>query len=95
MSTEPVVAPAPESTVDFMPLHGIDHVELYVGNALQSAYFYVHALGFKEVAYAGLEPKLIVRAWTEDPDLPRDAGQPVTPPPDRTTPPPTSAPTRP
>ena len=38
-----------------MPLHGIDHVELYVGNALQSAFFYVHALGFREVAYAGLE----------------------------------------
>jgi len=38
-----------------MPLHGIDHVELYVGNAVQSAYFYVHALGFREVAYAGLE----------------------------------------
>ena len=38
-----------------MPLHGIDHVELYVGNALQSAYFYIHALGFREVAYAGLE----------------------------------------
>lgn len=26
---------------------------------------------------AGLEPKLIVRTWTEDPDLPRDAGQPM------------------
>src|SRR3712207_8976678 len=38
-----------------MPLHGIDHVELYVGNALQSAYFYTRAMGFKEVAYAGLE----------------------------------------
>ena len=38
-----------------MPLHGIDHVELYVGNAVQSAFFYIHALGFKEVAYAGLE----------------------------------------
>src|SRR5215208_8436825 len=38
-----------------MPLHGIDHVELYVGNAVQSAFFYVHALGFREVAYAGLE----------------------------------------
>src|SRR5215216_145120 len=55
VSTQPVVAPQPEGTVDFMPLHGIDHVELYVGNALQSAYFYVHALGFREVAYAGLE----------------------------------------
>ncbi|MGH2968896.1 MAG: 4-hydroxyphenylpyruvate dioxygenase [Solirubrobacteraceae bacterium] len=38
-----------------MPLHGIDHVELYVGNALQSAYFYTRALGFREIAYAGLE----------------------------------------
>src|SRR5215217_4083417 len=55
VSTQPAVAPKPEGTVDFMPLHGIDHVELYVGNALQSAYFYVHALGFREVAYAGLE----------------------------------------
>src|SRR5215216_6072296 len=58
VSTQPVVAPQPEGTVDFMPLHGIDHVELYVGNALQSAFFYVHALGFREVAYAGLETGL-------------------------------------
>jgi 4-hydroxyphenylpyruvate dioxygenase len=40
---------------DFMPMLGIDHVELYVGNALQAAYYYVHAFGFKEVAYRGLE----------------------------------------
>ena len=38
-----------------MPLHGIDHVELWVGNAAQSAHFYKHAFGFREVAYAGLE----------------------------------------
>ena len=38
-----------------MPLNGIDHVELYVGNALQAAYYYAHAFGFREVAYAGLE----------------------------------------
>jgi 4-hydroxyphenylpyruvate dioxygenase len=55
VSTQPVVAPDTQGRDDFMPLHGIDHVELYVGNALQSAYFYVHALGFREVAYAGLE----------------------------------------
>jgi 4-hydroxyphenylpyruvate dioxygenase len=55
VSTQPVVAPEAKGRDDFMPLHGIDHVELYVGNALQSAYFYVHALGFREVAYAGLE----------------------------------------
>ena len=40
---------------DFMPLHGVDHVELYVGNAAQAAYFYARAFGFREVAYAGLE----------------------------------------
>jgi 4-hydroxyphenylpyruvate dioxygenase len=55
VSTQPVVAPKAAGTEDFMPLHGIDHVELYVGNARQAAYFYVHALGFREVGYAGLE----------------------------------------
>jgi len=40
---------------DFMPLHGIDHVELYVGNAAQAAYYYEQAFGFKRVAYSGLE----------------------------------------
>jgi len=53
MSIQPVVSP--HSTEDFMPLHGIDHVELFVGNARQSAYFYMRAFGFREVAYAGLE----------------------------------------
>jgi 4-hydroxyphenylpyruvate dioxygenase len=62
MSTQPVAAPRREGTEDFMPLHGIDHVELYVGNALQSAHFYVHALGFREVAYAGLETGIRDRA---------------------------------
>jgi 4-hydroxyphenylpyruvate dioxygenase len=38
-----------------MPLLGIDHVELYVGNARQAAYFFTHALGFRRTAYAGLE----------------------------------------
>jgi 4-hydroxyphenylpyruvate dioxygenase len=38
-----------------MPLHGIDHVELWVGNAQQAAYYYTRAFGFREVAYAGLE----------------------------------------
>jgi 4-hydroxyphenylpyruvate dioxygenase len=40
---------------DFMPLHGIDHVELWVGNAAQAAHYYTRAFGFREVAYAGLE----------------------------------------
>src|SRR3712207_6605185 len=38
-----------------MPLHGIDHVELWVGNAKQAAYFFTRAYGFTEVGYAGLE----------------------------------------
>ena len=40
---------------DRMPIHGIDHVELYVGNAAQAAFYFVHAFGFTETAYAGLE----------------------------------------
>jgi 4-hydroxyphenylpyruvate dioxygenase len=40
---------------DFMPLEGWDHVELWVGNAKQAAYFYEHAFGFHPVAYAGPE----------------------------------------
>jgi 4-hydroxyphenylpyruvate dioxygenase len=40
---------------DFMPLLGWDHVEIWVGNAKQSAYFYEHAFGFLPVAYAGPE----------------------------------------
>src|ERR1700745_158204 len=60
MSTQDVVAPA--ETKDFMPLHGIDHVEFYVGNALQAAYYWVRALGFREVAYAGLETGVRDRA---------------------------------
>jgi 4-hydroxyphenylpyruvate dioxygenase len=45
-----------------MPLNGIDHVELYVGNAAQAAYFYARAFGFRPVAYAGLETGLRDRA---------------------------------
>jgi 4-hydroxyphenylpyruvate dioxygenase len=41
-----------------MPLHGIDHVEMFVGNATQAAYYFRHAFGFRPVAYAGLETGL-------------------------------------
>ncbi|HYF25492.1 MAG TPA: 4-hydroxyphenylpyruvate dioxygenase [Baekduia sp.] len=46
---------ASSSAADVMPLHGIDHVEWWVGNAKQAAYVFVHALGFEQLAYAGLE----------------------------------------
>ncbi|MDX5446745.1 MAG: 4-hydroxyphenylpyruvate dioxygenase [Bacteroidota bacterium] len=47
---------------DFLPLNGTDYVELYVGNAKQSAHFYKTAFGFQSVAYAGLETGLKDRA---------------------------------
>ncbi len=40
---------------DFLPLHGTDYVEFYVGNAKQAAHFYKTAFGFQSVAYAGPE----------------------------------------
>jgi 4-hydroxyphenylpyruvate dioxygenase len=40
---------------DHMPLNGIDHLELWVGNAKQAAYFLTRAYGFTETAYSGLE----------------------------------------
>ena len=54
MATTQTAATA-DRTHDFMPLNGIDHVELWVGNAKQAAFFFTHAYGFTEVAYAGLE----------------------------------------
>jgi 4-hydroxyphenylpyruvate dioxygenase len=47
---------------DFMPLKAWDHLELYVGNAKQAAYFYEHALGFTRTAYAGPETGVRDRA---------------------------------
>ncbi len=54
MTTTPEAVHAPHDT-DFMPLHGIDHVELWVGNAAQASYYFRHVFGFSEVAYSGLE----------------------------------------
>ena len=47
-----IVVPEAE---DFLPLLGTDPVELIVGNAKQSAYYYMNAWGFQPVAYKGLE----------------------------------------
>jgi 4-hydroxyphenylpyruvate dioxygenase len=55
MATEQLATPTPGAAVDRMPINGIDHLELYVGNAAQAAYYYCHAFGFTETAYAGLE----------------------------------------
>ena len=53
MST--VTHPEIETKHDFLPLNGTDHVEFYVGNARQAAYYYRTAFGMSLVAYAGPE----------------------------------------
>lgn len=47
---------------DFLPLKGLDHVELWVGNARQAAAYYRALWGFTPVAYAGLETGVRDRA---------------------------------
>ncbi len=59
-ATRPSPTSAPQE--DFMPLNGIDHVEMWVGNAAQAAYFYEHAFGFRRTAFAGLETGVRDRA---------------------------------
>jgi 4-hydroxyphenylpyruvate dioxygenase len=49
-------------STDFMPLDDWDHVELWVGNAKQAAYYYEHAFGFNRTAYAGPETGIRDRA---------------------------------
>ncbi len=43
------------SVRDFLPLNGTDHVEFYVANARQAAYYYRAAFGMQLVAYSGPE----------------------------------------
>jgi 4-hydroxyphenylpyruvate dioxygenase len=47
---------------DFMPIDGWDHLELYVGNAKQAAFYYENAFGFTTTAYAGPETGVRDRA---------------------------------
>ena len=47
---------------DFMPIDGWDHLEIWVGNAKQAAYFYENAFGFTRTAYAGPETGVRDRA---------------------------------
>jgi 4-hydroxyphenylpyruvate dioxygenase len=57
---EAVRPPIPEH--DEMPLLGIDHIEMYVGNAVHAAHFFTAAMGFRHSAYAGLETGVRDRA---------------------------------
>jgi 4-hydroxyphenylpyruvate dioxygenase len=45
-----------------LPISGIHHVELWVGNAKQAAFYYRKAFGFSQIAYAGPETGLRDRA---------------------------------
>src|SRR4051812_35863336 len=45
----------PHSMHDFCPIKRFDHLEFYVGNAKQAAFFYANCLGFVNTAYRGLE----------------------------------------
>jgi 4-hydroxyphenylpyruvate dioxygenase len=47
---------------DAVEIDGIHHIEIWAGNALQSAYFYREAYGFELVAYAGPETGVRDRA---------------------------------
>jgi 4-hydroxyphenylpyruvate dioxygenase len=62
MATNTNVYDTPKETKDFLPLNGTDYLELYVGNAKQSAHFYKTAFGFQSVAYAGPETGVRDRA---------------------------------
>ena len=57
ITMQTTTAPSIENnnTTDFLPLHGTDYVEFYVGNAKQAAHFYKTAFGFQSLAYAGPE----------------------------------------
>jgi 4-hydroxyphenylpyruvate dioxygenase len=61
METRTIPEPATQASEE-MPLLGIDHIELYVGNAAQAAYWFTHALGLRNTAYAGLETGVRDRA---------------------------------
>jgi 4-hydroxyphenylpyruvate dioxygenase len=62
METTTNVYDSPKETKDFLPLNGTDYLELYVGNAKQSAHFYKTAFGFQSLAYAGPETGVRDRA---------------------------------
>lgn len=50
-----ILATAPETTIDFLPINGTDYLHFYVGNAKQAAHFYQSAFGFQLTAYRGPE----------------------------------------
>ncbi len=62
MLTVSEMRPRAAALDDFLPIHGTDYIELYVGNAKQSAHYYRTAFGFTWEGYAGLETGVRDRA---------------------------------
>lgn len=52
---EKMVAAPKVKKEEVFPVKNVHYVEIYTGNAKQSAYYYAKAFGFKLVAYRGLE----------------------------------------
>lgn len=55
MVKEIVERQAEKAAVEEIAIDGFDHVEFFVGNALQACYYYHHGFGFDIVGYKGLE----------------------------------------
>lgn len=55
MVKETMERPAESAAVEEIAIDGFDHIEFYVGNALQAAYYYHRGFGFDLVGYRGLE----------------------------------------
>lgn len=53
---------ATEQAQDLFKIHGMHHIEFYVGNAKQAAYYYRRALGFRLRGYLGPETGVKDRA---------------------------------
>jgi len=55
MVKEIVERQSEKAVVEEISIDGFDHVEFYVGNALQACYYYHHGFGFDIVGFRGLE----------------------------------------
>src|SRR5690242_5722649 len=54
--------PSPAQQEDFLTILNVDHIEFWVGNALQAAQYYRNSFGFDIVAFAGPETGVRDRA---------------------------------
>ncbi len=55
MNSELITKQVSEEVQDTFPINGTDHIEFYVGNAKQSAMYYMTTFGYELVAYRGPE----------------------------------------